>query len=262
MNWKIVALAIIISGAAVVGGYYIWTTIIPTKTVYQWEFAKWEESEWFQCFGLKSGQHCLKALWLVKRVNGEIDQFVAGQKCCWTCEGGRSWCLEMRNVWPGKVVKIVDWKGKVVRFDHDYCGRLSTDDFYGDNIKAFELYLEWLVMTYGSDVGLEPGDVKLRISHSEPPTRPHPERPGESLEVHGQTSCLEWPTSTAMDAEYVITVYEKAHETRGDVYNTIAHEFKHVLQDKEHTLDCREIASNPDFEDEATHWAETVAPPC
>ncbi len=275
MVLRIIGLGLII-GVIVLGVWFFWpsdssssTTLVPSFTrayiVYQYEFADTPESENFQCMGMFEGDECLSAIWLVKRVNGEIDTgYIPNPKCCWRCENGGSWCVRQRNAWPGKVVSTrttvgVTWEAS----DEAWCDTLTSEDFNDCNqqsrlndVPEYRYYLDWLIRSYGGSSGLELDDVRLWGSNEEPPI----DENGEM--TYGQTLCYDDIVERSRGYKYEIYIYCRAHvdKTRSEIYNTIAHEFKHVLQKAERGGDCD--TSNPSDESEAENWANEIAPPC
>jgi hypothetical protein len=145
------------------------------------------------------------------------------------------------------------------------CILLKADQFsHGrsmDQRRPFREYLDWLVGTWGAEHGLRPGDVRLYASYA-----PAPTRPGRDGPVAGEIACHP-PGSRSEVGRYRIVVYREALLGRevSHLYNTLAHEFKHVLQDVvgEDAVDCGRIANASrlrKYEKEASRWADRVAP--
>ena len=148
------------------------------RTVYQYELVPQPQpGVWPLCQGPGPPLTCSTLLNLIKRRNGEVDTDFYGVTCCWQCTNGKNACLG-RDVWPGKVLRIDSHHFP----DNPWCGSVTTDDFYGDNKRALEMYLEWLVRAYGGDAGLDPGDVKLYILTANP-QRAQMHSPGKLLPV-------------------------------------------------------------------------------
>jgi hypothetical protein len=167
-------------------------------------------------------------------------------RCCWKCNGGRSWCLEVKNVWPGKIIRI----NNQASAERKWCDNSRASDFRGNGLNSLREYLDWLVREFGTSVGLDVGDVTLTISNEYPP----PTVPGEPGKLLAGTVFCPSPS------KYIIVIYEHSFtgKTVAEIYNTIAHEFKHILQIIEHGLDCEQ--RTPQLEEEADRWAEQIAP--
>ena len=145
------------------------------------------------------------------------------------------------------------------------CFLLTLDDFSPgsdlDRRRPYRDYLDWLVRTHGSELGLQPTDVTLYASYEPAPTRPGREGP-----VAGEIVCHP-PGEWAEVGRYRIVIYREALLTRdvSHVYNTIAHELKHVLQDLADgdAVDCGRIESPArlrKYERQAARWAHEIAP--
>jgi len=254
-------LGIIIVIGVVVGAYQ--TGILTVTEVYQWEFAPpMPERDYEpQCAGMLSGQKCYRYLILVKRVNGKVDKDYISDYCCYDCELGRSWCLEVKKVFPGMVTMYnFPFIGFGPSFEKDYCDPANTDDFYGNNLKALQHYLNWLVREYGSPADLNVGDVKVNIDRSEPPVLP-----GGDM-VAGYISKVPSSLISMFGAKWQVNLYEKTltGEPKAQTYNTIAHEFKHILQVIEHNLNINDVTIIGQYEREAEDFANYLAPlwPC
>ena len=145
------------------------------------------------------------------------------------------------------------------------CFLLTTDDFSPgramDQRRPFREYLDWLIRSWGVDYGLGSRDVRLYASYAPAPTRPGREGP-----VAGEIVCHH-PGAWEEVGRYRIVLYRETlmnHDV-SRLYNTIAHEFKHVLQDVagEGAVNCGQIAKASklrEYEKEASRWADRVAP--
>jgi hypothetical protein len=145
------------------------------------------------------------------------------------------------------------------------CFLLKSDDFsHGramDRLRPYRDYLDWLIRSWGVEYGLTPRDVRLYASYA-----PAPTRPGRDGPVAGEIVCHH-PEEREDVGRYRIVLYREAllgHDV-SRLYNTIAHEFKHVLQDAagEGAVDCGRIAKASalrHYEKEASRWADRIAP--
>jgi hypothetical protein len=124
-------------------------------------------------------------------------------------------------------------------------------------------FLDWLVRTYGAKYGLRPYDIRLFVAHESAPTRY-----GHEGVVAGEIVCIpesEWRRR----GRFQITLYRYALAggTVGCLYSTVAHEFRHVLQELESggATRCGRIA-DPELlarlEQDAVAFASEVAPDC
>jgi hypothetical protein len=124
-------------------------------------------------------------------------------------------------------------------------------------------FLDWLVRTYAEKYGLRPYDVRLFVAHESAPTR-H----GHDGVVVGVLVCnpeSEWQRR----GRYQITLYRDAlvGGTVACLYSTVAHEFRHVLQELESggATRCGRVA-DPEvlarLEQDAVTFASEVAPDC
>ena len=124
-------------------------------------------------------------------------------------------------------------------------------------------FLDWLAQSYGRDLELYPGDIRLYVSNESPPTRP-----GHDGTVAGEILCL--PESAwRLEGKYQITLYRDAlvGETASCLYSTIAHEFRHIVQEIESDggTHCGRFIDPPALarlERDALEWARAVAPEC
>ncbi len=124
-------------------------------------------------------------------------------------------------------------------------------------------FLDWLVQSYGRDLGLYPGDIRLYVANQSPPMRP-----GHAGIVAGEIVCRpesEW----RLQGKFQITLYRDAlvGETASCLYSTIAHEFRHILQEvgSGGEINCGRIldAETLDrLEKDAVEWARVVSPEC
>lgn len=226
----------------------------PQNVVYRYELVPQSTLiPWGLCFD--HGSKCRVTLNLIKRENGQVDAYFYGQTCCWECEDG--FCACDNRFWPGKVNQV----GFRKLPERDLCSTITTDDFkkgYGMNkMLQYKYYLDWLISTYGSAHGLESGDIKIYASYAEPPTMP-----GQPGVVAGEVVKFEGAAATAQGCKYQITIYRDAlvGHTLSELYNTIAHEFKHILQDVEHGVGIG--STDPQYEQEVKEFANYLVPPC
>jgi hypothetical protein len=115
------------------------------------------------------------------------------------------------------------------------------------------------IRSYGAGIGIESGDIKINISPNVPPT--HPGRPGV---VGGRIVCHSGEAARTAGAKYRITLYKSAFfgKCRAQIFNTIAHEFKHILQVIENNLSCTGVENIAAYEKESYTWADYIAPLC
>ena len=124
-------------------------------------------------------------------------------------------------------------------------------------------FLDWLVRTYGAELDLYPGDIRLYVANQSPPTRP-----GHVGTVAGEIVCRpesEW----RLQGKFQITLYRDAlvGETASCLYSTIAHEFRHILQEAGSggEINCGRILDTETLarlENDAVEWARMVSPEC
>ena len=124
-------------------------------------------------------------------------------------------------------------------------------------------FLDWLIRTFGEEHGLRPHDVRLFVAPQRAPTR----YASEGV-VAGELVChpeSEWRRR----GRYQITLYRDAlvGGSVGCLYNTVAHEFRHVLQELESggATRCGRV-TDPAWlarlEQDAVEFAGEVAPDC
>ena len=148
-----------------------------------------------------------------------------------------------------------------------WCLPLAYDDLRSglrmDTDTPAREFLDWLVRNYGSDLGLYPGDIRLFVTNESPPTRR-----GHVGTVAGEIVCQ--PESAwRLQGKYQITLYRDAlvGETASCLYSTIAHEFRHILQEVESEggTNCGRLFDGVTLdrlEQDAVAWALVVAPEC
>lgn len=221
----------------------------PNAEIYIYELAPLAESAlWPLCHF--HGHYCDEMLNLTHRIGNRVDRDFYGVTCCWRCRDGHCMCDE--RFWPGKLLKT-RWKNFS---DQKWCDKLRASDFKKewelDKILPYRTYLDWLIRTFGESSGISKDDVRLWGSMEEPPIT-------NNEKDAAKTQCNEG-VAAQVAAKYVIYVYIRSHtgRTRADFYNTIAHEFKHVLQFEEHGTDADDSA----WESEAENFANGIAPPC
>jgi hypothetical protein len=145
------------------------------------------------------------------------------------------------------------------------CFLLTPEDFSRgesmDRRRPYREYLDWLIRTEGAELGLRADDVRLFASYA-----PAPARPGREGPVAGEIDC---PPEQAWAAlgRYRIVLYREAllGLDVSHLYNTIAHELKHVLQDLDdaEVVNCGRIerlSKLRKYERQAARWAAEIAP--
>lgn len=130
------------------------------------------------------------------------------------------------------------------------CDVAYDADFEGGGRQALERYVAELTRVLGGPVGLPPGSVTLAVAGSEP-------KPGPNGMVAGEVACS--------DDRYRITLYRKALAGRplNVAYQTVAHEFHHVVQIRRDGLACGPTPGRAaHYEREAVAFAEQQVPRC
>lgn len=123
-------------------------------------------------------------------------------------------------------------------------------DFEGAGRQALERYVAELTRVLGPPAGLPAGAVTLAFAGSEP-------KAGPNGMVAGEVAC-----STG---RYRITLYPKALAGRplNVAYQTVAHEFHHVVQIRRDGLACGPSPGRSEqYEREAVAFAEQQVPRC
>jgi hypothetical protein len=165
------------------------------------------------------------------------------------------WCLELVAPPPGYDASIMD------RGSHEWFAR--TLGVLRELSPTDRDFLDWLVRTYGEEYGLRPFDVRLFVAHERAPTRD-----AYGGVVAGELVCYpesEWRRS----GRFQITLYRDAlvGGTVACLYSTVAHEFRHILQELESggATRCGRV-DDPAFlarlERDAVAFAGEVAPDC
>lgn len=123
------------------------------------------------------------------------------------------------------------------------CQAARTADFEGQGEQQLRAYLAWLAQTHGKPVALKPSHMELAVVRSEP-------KPGPAGVQVGEVSCGA--------NGYRITLYRDGLAGRplAVAYETLAHEFFHVVQIRRDKLDCESSKGNRErYEREATDFA-------
>jgi hypothetical protein len=130
------------------------------------------------------------------------------------------------------------------------CEAARAADFEGAGEQRLRAYLAWLAQHYGGDVALAPSRVGLAVAASEP-------KPGPAGVQAGEVACN--PDS------YRVTLYRTALEGRplAVAYETVAHEFFHLVQIRRDRLDCAPgDGARKLYEREAAGFARELVPAC
>ena len=129
------------------------------------------------------------------------------------------------------------------------CAAARDADFEGEGEQQLHAYLAWLAVNHGKP-GLEPSQVSLAIVRTYP-------KPGPAGVQVGEISC------NADD--YRITLYRNALAGRplAVAYETLAHEFHHIVQIRRDRLACEaRKGERAAYEREATEFARKRVPSC
>lgn len=130
------------------------------------------------------------------------------------------------------------------------CGPAHDADFEAAGHERLRRYLDWLALTYGPDVRLQPQDVSLVIVRG-------PAKPGPVGVTAAEVAC---------NAErYRITLYRDALSGRplSVAYDTLAHEFYHLVQIRRDGLACEaRDGDRARYEHEAISFAKGIVPAC
>src|SRR5262245_696628 len=117
------------------------------------------------------------------------------------------------------------------------CRRYGVSDLQGPRLQNLNDYLNALVRYYGASAGLDatrnhPRDVCLLVSDEVPSTEV--DSSGRTAYVAGRISCEAGSLASARNCRYQVKLYARAFSLTNSclnaVYNTTAHEFKHILQ--------------------------------
>lgn len=134
----------------------------------------------------------------------------------------------------------------------DRCALAHTADFEGAGEAELHRYLHALARRHGPGSGVEPREVNLAIASGEP-------RPGLVGVTAGEVSCE--PGNRA----FRITLYREALVGRQlyMAYQTVAHEFQHVVQIRRDGLACGPPPGLlEEYEREAADHAARLVPAC
>jgi len=133
-----------------------------------------------------------------------------------------------------------------------YCRTAFDADFEGQGRAALESYLAALASHYGARVAANVRKVSLTIVKGTP-------KPSFAGVTAGEVACNSGD-------RYRITLYRDALAGRPltTAYNTVAHEFQHVVQIERDHLPCNAKRSRdlPRYEREAAAVADQLVPPC
>jgi hypothetical protein len=130
------------------------------------------------------------------------------------------------------------------------CRHSRDTDFDGAGEQLLRGYLEWLVLAHGAPASLKARDVELAIVRGDP-------KPGPGGVTAGEISC-------GTD-DYRITLYRNALAGRplAVAYDTLAHEFHHVVQIRRDGLHCESRKGEREsYEREAVEFARKLVPRC
>lgn len=143
--------------------------------------------------------------------------------------------------------------GPVVEVKPGGCEPLRDADFEGAGAQRLRDYLSWIAQSRGAVVGVTAQDVSLVILRGPP-------RPGPSGVQVAEVSC----TGSGGDGPYRVALYRDALSGRPQavVYETLAHEFHHIVQIRRDQLPCQAHGSAWPLEVEARAVAATLVPSC
>lgn len=137
----------------------------------------------------------------------------------------------------------------------DPCQVARDADFEGAGAAQLRRYADWLARAHGTPVGLAPQALDVGIVRGPP-------KPGLVGVTAGEVACA----GADHDARYRITLYRDALVGRplAIAYQTVAHEFQHVVQIRRDRLPCgaRDDAVRARYEREAAAAAEALVPAC
>lgn len=232
---------------------------------------------------------CLVPLQLVFTWQGGFVEY-KGMSCCLDCERWAPACqiglhtiefatgnlpISPRVRIPGHKPRpgMIIWTragGIHDNVNRDWCDNFRSSDLEGSNLQDLKNFLDQLTMKYGQDDDLDPDsnnpkDVCLHISDENPPIRTDPS--GNTGTVAGEISCASGAAARARNCRYQVTLYRQAFygQCSKAPYNTVAHEFKHILQSIELNLptgSCDQAENGSQYEQEATDWANSIISDC
>jgi hypothetical protein len=130
------------------------------------------------------------------------------------------------------------------------CQPARAADFEGEGEQRLRAYLAWLATNHGKPAALKPSQIALAILRGEP-------KPGPAGVQVAEVSC------NADD--YRIALYRTALSGRplAVAYETVAHEFHHVVQIRRDKLACESPkGERAAYEREATEFARKLVPRC
>ena len=130
------------------------------------------------------------------------------------------------------------------------CRPSRDTDFEGAGEQQLRGYLDWLARAHGAPASLKVRDVELAIVRGDP-------KPGPGGVTAGEISCNK--------DEYRITLYRNALAGRplAVAYDTLAHEFHHIVQIRRDGLRCASRKGEREsYEREAVEFAARLVPAC
>lgn len=175
--------------------------------------------------------------------------------------------IKPHRAFPGLVVYTRS--GSQTPFRNLCKEKYNSSELEGEKLNQLKNLLDVLVLRYGSNYGLKvtndnPKDICLAISHSEPDERINEN--GNRGYVAGRINCWPGVVARARNCRYEIDLFEQAFARTNpcvqEVYNTVAHEFKHILQSIEFNLSCDRTSDREDLETEAENFANSLFPLC
>ena len=130
------------------------------------------------------------------------------------------------------------------------CAVARDADFEGEGEHQLRAYLAWLAVNHGEPAALKPSQVSLAIVRGD-------SKPGPAGVQVGEISCN--------SDDYRITLYRDALTGRplAVAYDTLAHEFHHVVQIRRDKLACEaRKGQRAAYEREAAAFARKLVPRC
>ena len=130
------------------------------------------------------------------------------------------------------------------------CSAARDLDFEGAGEQRLQAFLAWLAVNHGKPARLTPAQVSLAIVRGTP-------KPGPAGVQVGEISCDK--------DDYRITLYRNALSGRplAVTYETLAHEFHHVVQIRRDQLACEASkGKRADYEREADAFARKLVRRC
>lgn len=143
--------------------------------------------------------------------------------------------------------------GPVVEVKPGGCQAARDADFEGEGERRMHAFLRWLAHAHGAPAGLDPGQVTLAIARG-------PVKPGPAGVQAGEIAC-----GRGGAGPFRITLYRDALAGRplAVAYETLAHEFHHVVQIHRDRLPCGAgDRSREAYEQEARDVARRFVPRC